>query len=90
MSATTPRDPAPVEGLRRAVVVDARGDRCPVPVTRLARALESATDGDEVILLSDDPTTRVDVPVWCRMKTHRLDGVRELAGYWSYAVRRGG
>ena len=84
---TTRSAPDP-PGTRDETVIDARGDRCPVPVTRLARALESARAGAAVALLSDDPTTRVDVPVWCRMKSHQLDGVRELAGYWRFEVRR--
>lgn len=35
-----------------AVVVDARGMRCPWPVLRLARAMR---DADDVLLLADDP-----------------------------------
>jgi len=35
-----------------AVVVDARGMRCPWPALRLARAMRAA---DDVLLLADDP-----------------------------------
>ncbi len=35
-----------------AVVVDARGMRCPWPALRLARAMRAASD---VLLLADDP-----------------------------------
>ena len=35
-----------------AVLVDARGMRCPWPALRLARAMRAA---DEVLLLADDP-----------------------------------
>ena len=35
-----------------AVVVDARGMRCPWPALRLARAMRGAAD---VVLLADDP-----------------------------------
>jgi tRNA 2-thiouridine synthesizing protein A len=30
-----------------------------------------------VRLLADDPAARVDVPVWCRMKRHRLVSVSD-------------
>ena len=35
-----------------AVIVDARGMRCPWPALRLARAMRTAT---EVLLIADDP-----------------------------------
>lgn len=41
----------------RAVVVDARGMRCPWPALRLARAMRSA---DSATLISDDPRAAVE------------------------------
>jgi tRNA 2-thiouridine synthesizing protein A len=60
-----------------AVEVDARGLACPLPVIRLAAAVDAAADGALVRLLADDPAARVDVPVWCRMKRHRLVSVSD-------------
>jgi tRNA 2-thiouridine synthesizing protein A len=45
-----------------AILVDARGHRCPVPSLRLRRALEACADDGEVELLTDDPLARIDVP----------------------------
>ncbi len=45
-----------------AILVDARGHRCPVPTLRLRRALERAAPGQIVRLLADDPMARIDVP----------------------------
>ena len=45
-----------------AIVIDARGHRCPVPSLRLRRALEACADGGEVELLADDPMARIDIP----------------------------
>lgn len=39
-------------GERSALVVDARGMRCPWPALRLARAMRDAAD---VLLIADDP-----------------------------------
>ena len=44
------------------VIVDARGWRCPIPTLRLRRAVERATPGAIVRLLTDDPVARIDVP----------------------------
>jgi TusA-related sulfurtransferase len=54
------------------VEVDATGLTCPLPVIELSRAVEGVEVGGTVRLLATDPTARVDVPVWCRMKRHRL------------------
>ncbi len=43
-------------------LVDARGHRCPVPTLRLRRVAASATAGQLIRLLADDPLARIDVP----------------------------
>ncbi len=52
--------------------VDATGLTCPMPVIELSAAIEQVAVGEQVRLLATDPTARVDVPVWCRMRRHRL------------------
>ena len=70
-------------------VVDALGLHCPMPVIELAKAVEAADVGGEVEVWSDDPTSRVDIPVWARLRGHELTGTRELdGGGQAYVVRR--
>lgn len=57
--------------------VDARGERCPLPVIRLARLAGALEPGALVTLLATDPAARHDVPAWCRMRGHRLLSVSE-------------
>jgi tRNA 2-thiouridine synthesizing protein A len=73
------------------VEVDALGLPCPMPVIRLAEAVEQIADGDAVRLLADDPAARVDVPVWCRMRRQHLAEVVALDGGASafVVVKRG-
>lgn len=66
--------------------VDARGTRCPRPILALADAVQ-ATTHDRVVLLADDPNTRVDVPVWCRLRHHQLVETSEHDGTWRFVVR---
>lgn len=48
------------------VILDMRGQRCPLPIIALGR--RARTDpGTQVRLLADDPAAAVDVPAWCRM-----------------------
>ena len=50
------------------MILDCRGQSCPVPVIELARALPTVEVGDLIELLSDDPAARHDIPAWCRMR----------------------
>jgi tRNA 2-thiouridine synthesizing protein A len=69
-------------------VVDARGDRCPVPVVKAARATRDLPHGATVVLLCDDPVARVDVPAWAWLRGHAVD-VDEVDGWTVYTVRVG-
>jgi tRNA 2-thiouridine synthesizing protein A len=72
-----------------ATTVDARGTRCPTPVTELAQAIADHADAT-IVLLADDPSARVDVPVWCRRQRHELVEVAEdTYGAWQFTVRPG-
>lgn len=71
-----------------AVVVDARGLACPMPVIELSRAIEPLAVGAAVRLLATDPAAKVDVPVWCRMQRQGLVSAAEDAGVWTFVVEK--
>jgi tRNA 2-thiouridine synthesizing protein A len=50
------------------IVLDCRGQRCPLPVIALAKRMRDAGVGEVVRVLADDPAAANDVPAWCRMK----------------------
>lgn len=68
--------------------VDAVGLACPRPVIELAQAIDEIEPGGRVRLLADDVAAKVDVPVWCRMKRHRLESMEEADGAWVFVVRK--
>lgn len=68
-----------------ALVVDALGTRCPLPVIELARRIGDVEPGQVVALLADDPAARLDVPAWCAMRGHDYLGEPEAG---TYLVRR--
>ena len=53
------------------LTLDTRGERCPIPVIRLAKAARQLRVGT-IELLADDVATRSDVPAWCRLKSAEL------------------
>lgn len=68
------------------IVVDARGQRCPLPVIRLAQKVVDAPDGSEVILLATDPAAAHDIPAWCRMRGHHLVETLDEGDHTAYVI----
>jgi TusA-related sulfurtransferase len=69
-------------------VVDAIGMTCPIPVIELARAIGGVQVGEEIVVLADDPGAKLDIPIWCRMKSHEFRGMDEAEVGWRFRVRR--
>jgi TusA-related sulfurtransferase len=85
------------DGGPAALVVDAVGMRCPMPVLELARQVTASglAAGDEVEVVSDDPAAAADVPAWAQMRGHEFLGARAAGSGQppdavSYRVRLGG
>ena len=68
--------------------LDMRGQRCPMPVIELARAIGDVAVGDTLTVLSDDPAAASDIAAWCRMREHELVAATPEADATAYEVRR--
>jgi tRNA 2-thiouridine synthesizing protein A len=68
--------------------LDCRGQRCPMPVIALARAVAEVEVGSVVRVIADDPAAAVDIPAWCRLRGHEFIGTAEAGETPTYDVRR--
>ena len=80
MSSTTP-DTEPI-------VLDTLGLACPLPIIRLAVAVDDAEAGALIEILSDDEGAKVDIPVWCRLKRQEFLGRTDRERGWAFLVRK--
>lgn len=55
-------------GADAQLVLDCRGQRCPLPIIALARRIGEVTPGQVIAVLADDPAARSDVPAWCQLR----------------------
>ncbi len=79
--------PAPVPVA--ALIIDALGRKCPIPIIMLAEQIRDVPLGAVVAVLADDPAAYTDIPSWCMMKAHEFAGHEELpAGGWALYIRR--
>ena len=89
-------EPVPVMEAERApdppspaLIIDALGRKCPIPIIMLAEQIRSVPLGAVVAVLADDPAAYTDIPSWCTMKAHEFAGHRELPqGGWALYIRR--
>ncbi|MEU0412694.1 aminotransferase class V-fold PLP-dependent enzyme [Streptomyces griseorubiginosus] len=81
--------PAPaVVAHEDALVVDALGKRCPIPVIELAKVIGDVPVGGTVRVLSDDEAARLDIPAWCEMREQEYVGEEPADRGSAYVVRR--
>ncbi|MFB6532074.1 MULTISPECIES: cysteine desulfurase/sulfurtransferase TusA family protein [unclassified Streptomyces] len=72
-----------------ALVVDALGRRCPIPVIELAKVIGDVPVGGTVTVLADDAAARLDIPAWCEMRGQEYVGESAaVGGGVAYVVRR--
>lgn len=69
-----------------ALVVDARGHKCPVPTLRLRKAMEAAAPGARLTLLATDPMARIDAPFLMDQLGGAVIGIEEADGVLSITV----
>lgn len=57
--------------------LDARGLCCPMPSVKTALTLETMEPGEIIEVLTDDPVSRKDLPVWAESTGNELLGITE-------------
>ena len=70
-------------------VYDLRGLKCPLPVLRARKRLESLQPGEKLWLETTDPLAVIDIPAFCSEVGHRLVEQRSAAGGHRFLVERG-
>lgn len=57
--------------------LDARGLCCPMPSVKTALALEKMETGEVLEVITDDPVSRRDLPVWAESTGNVLLGLKD-------------
>ena len=64
-----------------ATVVDARGSACPGPLLEAKKGIGKVKIGETLEILSNDPGTKNDIPIWAKKVGHEYLGHVEADGY---------
>jgi len=72
---------ADLTALKAAAVVDCRGSACPGPLMEAKKAIARVKVGEVLEVLSSDPGTKQDIPLWAQKVGHEFLGSLPAAGY---------
>lgn len=67
-------------------LVDASGLKCPLPVLKARKALQSLADGDKLRVISTDPASPLDFKHFCNSKGHSLISVEEKEESFEFVI----
>lgn len=68
--------------------VDARGLKCPLPILRTKKALAGLSAGEQLEVLSTDPTSPADFEAFCRQAGHTLVSWEESDGDYRLLLQK--
>ena len=68
--------------------LDVLGFHCPVPVHETKRALSKMSPGEIILVMTDDPETKMDIPALLNRSGDTLLDVEEEAGEYHYRIRK--
>ena len=54
-----------------AIIIDARGLKCPLPALKAEKQLAALASGATLIVLATDPVAKIDIPLLCRQHGHQ-------------------
>jgi tRNA 2-thiouridine synthesizing protein A len=67
--------------IKPAGVVDCRGSACPGPLMEAKKAIAGVKVGEVLEILSSDPGTKEDIPLWAKKVGHECLGTLPASGY---------
>lgn len=68
--------------------IDARGQKCPMPVLMVAKAAKEMQLGELVRLEATDGGTRSDIPAWASQMGNEIVSSSELDGVLTFTIRK--
>ncbi|MDH5656258.1 MAG: sulfurtransferase TusA family protein [Spirochaetia bacterium] len=69
-------------------IVDCRGKNCPIPLTRLKKALENINSGDTVHMISTFPESVDHMVIWSRKTGNELLKTEAKGGEYHFFVMK--
>jgi tRNA 2-thiouridine synthesizing protein A len=70
------------------VTVDAKGQKCPMPVLLTSRGIKTLTTGQIMLVEATDNGSQSDIPSWAKDTGNELLETTSDAGVYRYLIRK--
>ena len=70
------------------VTLDAKGLNCPMPLIKTRLALKDVPLGESLTVLATDPTSYIDIRLFCETTGQELVEADEDDGVFTYVIRK--
>ncbi len=70
------------------ILVDCRGETCPVPLVETRKAIRQAQPGDVIVVIGTHPASREEIPMAVRALGLELVSVEGTETDWTIRIRR--
>lgn len=70
------------------IVVDVRGETCPVPLVEVRKALRKAAPGDVIVVIGSHPPSKVEIPMAVEALRLKLLSVEGSDSDWKIRIQR--
>ena len=70
------------------IVVDCRGETCPVPLVEVRKAIRKAAPGDVIQVIGTHPASKKEIPMAVEALSLQLLGVEGTDTDWTIRIRR--
>ena len=74
--------------LQVAKTIDAKGQKCPMPVLLAARGIKQVAPGEVMVVEATDAGSRSDIPAWARDTGNELLEATSEGGVYRYVIRK--
>ena len=68
--------------------IDAKGQKCPMPVLLAARGIKEMAPGEVMLIEATDGGSRSDIPAWARDTGNELLETSTEDGFYRYLIRK--
>jgi TusA-related sulfurtransferase len=72
------------------IVIDTRGQTCPIPLVEFRKALKKASPGDLLVVKGTHPASRKEIPMACEAMGLKVLEIKDKEGgkEWEIKVRK--
>lgn len=70
-------------------ILDTFGLRCPEPIMMVRKIVRNMTEGQTLLIITDDPATTRDIPNFCQFMNHILLAQATEQPPYRYLLRKG-